>query len=243
MLCKIDANWYAKPYAKRVAVHSGLVPPPQGSHLGYCKVLFEISHPHTFILPDFWHIAIHKRQVCVGPLERKPPGPYVAGHLPEWAHEDSNSKSQLLEKSSTYKNPEIPGGQKCGQVECGSTTLPPEVVELAKLLASLSPEQQQAILQLAKPYRPAKKTRLAPIPLIGWKSNGNPTFPPSGVCPLLLLNCVGSSTTPITKPPNRHLQETTHLLSGRIAPCWRSGWPRRNSNSPDWIGWVLSASV
>jgi hypothetical protein len=64
MLCKIDANWYAKPYAKRVAVHSGLVPPPQGSHLGYCKVLFEISHPHTFILPDFWHIAIHKRQVC-----------------------------------------------------------------------------------------------------------------------------------------------------------------------------------
>jgi len=164
MLCKIDANWYAKPYAKRVAVHSGLVPPPQGSHLWYCKVLFEISHPHTFILPDFWHIAIHKRQVCVGPLERKPPGPYVAGHLPEWAHEDSNSKSQLLEKSSTYKNPETLGGQKCGQVECGGTTLPPEVVELAKLLASLSPGDRENLLRLAQTLSTGQKDQVGPNP-------------------------------------------------------------------------------
>jgi hypothetical protein len=51
--------------------------------------------------------------------------------------------------SKTYENLETLGGQKCGQVECGGTTLPPEMVGLAQLLASLSPEQQQAILQLA----------------------------------------------------------------------------------------------
>jgi hypothetical protein len=64
--------------------------------------------------------------------------------------------------SKTYENPETPGGQKCGQVECGSTTLPPEAVELAKLLAMLSPEQQQAILRLAQILSTGPKDQVKP---------------------------------------------------------------------------------
>jgi hypothetical protein len=66
-------------------------------------------------------------------------------------------------QSKTYENSETLGGQKCGQVECGSTTLPPEVVELAKLLASLSPEQQQVILQLAN-LSTGQKDQVGPNP-------------------------------------------------------------------------------
>jgi len=66
--------------------------------------------------------------------------------------------------SKTYENPETPGGQKCGQVECGSTTLPPEAVELAKLLASLSPEQQQAILRLAQTLSTGQKDQVGHNP-------------------------------------------------------------------------------
>jgi hypothetical protein len=65
--------------------------------------------------------------------------------------------------SKTYENPETLGGQKCGQVESGSTTLPPGLVELAKLLASLSPEQQQAILRLAN-LSTGQKDQVGPNP-------------------------------------------------------------------------------
>jgi hypothetical protein len=66
--------------------------------------------------------------------------------------------------SKTYENPETLGGQKCGQVECGSTTLPPEVVELAKLLTSLSPGDRENLLQLAQALSTSPKDQVGPNP-------------------------------------------------------------------------------
>jgi len=57
----------------------------------------------------------------------------------------------------TYENPGNPSGTKCGTVDAGSMTLPPELVELVQQLASLSPDQQQAILQLAKKLSTGQK--------------------------------------------------------------------------------------
>jgi len=64
--------------------------------------------------------------------------------------------------SKTYENPETLGGQKCGQVECGGTTLPPEMVELAKLLASLSLEDRENLLRLAQALSTSPKDQVKP---------------------------------------------------------------------------------
>jgi hypothetical protein len=66
--------------------------------------------------------------------------------------------------SKTYENPETPGGQKRGQAECGGTTLPPEMVGLAKLLASLSPGDRENLLQLAQALSTSPKDQVGPNP-------------------------------------------------------------------------------
>ena len=65
-------------------------------------------------------------------------------------------------QSKTYENPETPGGQKCGQVECGGTTLPPEVVELAKLLVSLSLGDRENLLRLAQALSTGPRDQVKP---------------------------------------------------------------------------------
>jgi hypothetical protein len=65
-------------------------------------------------------------------------------------------------QSKTYENLDTPVGTECGTVKGGSTTLPPEMVELAKLLASLSPGDRENLLQLAQALSTGPKDQVKP---------------------------------------------------------------------------------
>jgi len=72
---------------------------------------------------------------------------------------EPNSKSQLPTKLRTYEKSDNPDGQKCGQTG-SSTTFPPELVELAKHLASLSPEEMETILRLVQSLSTSQKPNI-----------------------------------------------------------------------------------